>query len=236
MDRQAYKDEIKFRLTSGVLSLELGDSELDQVLNAAFREIQRYIDTTKLVTVPYSPCINMSKYNVSSVSRIFRAESYTGNASLESTGTIPVDPMYASQWQLLAGTGSLYNFQDFVYNYASWNTLLQIRNTTSTDLAFRFERDTQNLYINIASNKPTLITVEYVPRYNDVSEILSDFWIDILMRMSVAIAKIAVVIIVATEAFLVIATHATLSPYVVLGQPPKKAPTIEPTPSPRRVL
>ena len=43
-------------------------------------------------------------------------------------------------------------------------------------------------------------------------------------------------IIVNTEAFLVIATQATDSPYVVLGHPPKNAPTIEPTPSPSNVL
>ena len=46
----------------------------------------------------------------------------------------------------------------------------------------------------------------------------------------------AVAVMVATEAFLVIATQPTDSPYVVLGQPPKIAPTAEPTPSPSRVL
>lgn len=50
------------------------------------------------------------------------------------------------------------------------------------------------------------------------------------------IARIAAVKIVATDAFLVIATHATLSPYVVLGHPPTSAPAIEPTPSPSNVL
>lgn len=50
------------------------------------------------------------------------------------------------------------------------------------------------------------------------------------------IAIIAVVSIVTTEALPDIATQPTDSPYVVLGHPPKKAPAIEPTPSPRRVL
>ena len=52
----------------------------------------------------------------------------------------------------------------------------------------------------------------------------------------ITIESIAAVIIVYTEAFLVIATQPTDSPYVVLGQPPKKAPTIEPIPSPKSVL
>ena len=50
------------------------------------------------------------------------------------------------------------------------------------------------------------------------------------------IVPIAAANIVETEAFPVIATQATDSPYVVFGQPPKIAPAIEPTPSPRRVL
>jgi hypothetical protein len=55
-------------------------------------------------------------------------------------------------------------------------------------------------------------------------------------RKDDTMASTAVVRIVTTEAFPEIATHPTDSPYVVLGQPPKKAPTMEPTPSPRRVL
>ena len=49
-------------------------------------------------------------------------------------------------------------------------------------------------------------------------------------------AKMAVMKMVITEALPEIATQPTDSPYVVLGQPPKSAPTIEPTPSPRSVL
>ena len=48
--------------------------------------------------------------------------------------------------------------------------------------------------------------------------------------------SMAASLIVATEAFLVIATQATDSPYVVFGHPPKNAPTMEPTPSPSNVL
>lgn len=50
--------------------------------------------------------------------------------------------------------------------------------------------------------------------------------------MKEALQNIAVSAIVYTDAFPVMATHPTLSPYVVLGHPPKKDPTIEPIPSP----
>lgn len=62
----------------------------------------------------------------------------------------------------------------------------------STDLAFRFDKHTNRLYINIAYNKPNYITIEYVPRYNDVSQIVSDYWIDMLIRLAVALTKVTV--------------------------------------------
>ena len=45
----------------------------------------------------------------------------------------------------------------------------------------------------------------------------------------------AAAMIVAVEALRVMATQAIDSPYVVFGQPPKNAPTIEPMPSPKSV-
>ena len=190
MDLQAYKDEIAFKLTGGILECELDDKALDQVLKAALREVQRYIDTTVIKTIPYSNCIDLSDYNVSSVSRVYRAKGFMANDTDDSNSTSPADPMYASQWQLLSGTGNMYNFNDYVYNYAAYNTLQQIRNTTSTDLAFRYDKSSNKLYINVATSKPQSITIEYIPKFNDVSEIISDYWIDIIVRLATAIAKV----------------------------------------------
>lgn len=187
MDRQAYRDEIKFVLTGGVLDLELDDDAIDRVINSAFREVQRYISTTKIITVPFKSCIDFAGCNINAVTAVYRIEGYTSDTS---DGTYPVDPMLASQWQLLSGSGVLYNFQDYVLNYSAWSTMLQIRNTVSTDLGFRWDRESEKLYINVSTASPDKITVEYVPRYNDVSEVVSDYWIDIILRLSVALAKV----------------------------------------------
>ena len=55
-------------------------------------------------------------------------------------------------------------------------------------------------------------------------------------KNEIIIAPMEAAKMVYTDAFFVIATQAIDSPYVVFGQPPKNAPTIEPTPSPRSVL
>lgn len=110
MDLETYREELKLKLTGGILDLELDDPTLDKVINSAFREVQRYIDTTRLATIPYSGCIDLSKVGVSSVSRVFRTQGFTGGE--QDNTTLMADPMYASQWQLLSGSGNMTNIQD----------------------------------------------------------------------------------------------------------------------------
>lgn len=198
MDITALRDEIRLKLTGGLLDLELDDVTIDKIIQSTLRELQRYIANTRLITVPFEKCIDLSTVKditgkpikVSSVSRIYRTNGFVVDG--DGNPNQAVDPMQASQWQLLSGVGNMYGLQGYVYNYLSWNTLLQMRNTTSTDLAFFYDKSENKLYINIASNNPTNITIEYVPRYDDVSEITSDYWIDVMTRMAIAITKITV--------------------------------------------
>lgn len=189
MELQAYRDELTLRLTGLVLESELSDVALDGCINSAFRQIQRYIDSTKIVTIPYTPCIDLSEYKVSSVSRIYRAEGYLLNDGGIEAGSIG-DPMYLASWQMMSGTGGGFSqLNTWSQNYAAYNTALQIRNTMSTDLAFRYDKDSNKLYINCPFDNPEKVTVEYVPRFDNVNEIKSDFWIDMLMKLSLAICK-----------------------------------------------
>lgn len=153
------------------------------------RELQRYIDSTTLITIPYSRCIDLTGYKVNAVARVFRAQGYMSPGNDVVSGELQVDPMYMSAWQMLAGNGNLYNINSWTLDYSAWNAALQMRNTVSTDLLFRFERGTNKLYINCAFDYPQFITVEYVPRFDDPSEIKSDYWIDQLMRLSKALTK-----------------------------------------------
>ena len=200
IDIAAYRELIKVQLTGDLLDLELEDSTIDKIINAALIEIQRYICSTELATIPYSKCIDLNgmkdqfgrEVKVSSVSRVFRTAGYTSPASDNGNNSGMLDPMYVSQWQILSATGNLYNFQDYALNFASWNTLLQVRNTLSTDLTFRFDKFANKLYINTSSNPPSRITIEYIRRFDSVEEIESDYWIDIILKLSSALTKVTV--------------------------------------------
>lgn len=67
---------------------------------------------------------------------------------------------------------------------------MQIKNTMSTDLNFIFDKSKNYLYINSAFDKPKYIAVTYIPRFDNVEEVTSDYWIDIIIRMAVALTKI----------------------------------------------
>ena len=186
MNMQAYIDEIKLELTGGVLDLEIDDLALSRIVNSAMRELQRYICSTKLITVPFEKCISLKDLDINAVARVYRA------SALESSGNNSTDPVEVGLWQLTSNAGNMYNYNDYMLNYLTYSTLQQTRNTLSTDLAWYYEDSEKRLYINTALGSMEKVTIEYVPRYNSVEEITSDFWIDVLMRLSKALSKVAV--------------------------------------------
>lgn len=187
-----YIENIKLELTGGILNLEIPDSTIEKVVYKSLKELQRFIDETRLITVPFASCIDLSGSKVSSVSRVFRTEGFNGDTTC-GDGRKPstvIDPMYAQTWMAFTNGGTMYNLQDYLLNYMSYNTLLQMRNTTSTDLAFKQDRYEQKLYVNCATDTPQSITIEYVPVFENVDEVKSDYWIDILLKLSIAQTKL----------------------------------------------
>lgn len=180
------REEIKLKLFGYVLESEITDETIDKIIYSCLRELNRYYDNNVLITIPFSRCIDMTEYNVSSVTRIYRAEGFTGNN--EHSGV--VDPTLMAQYQLLGNVGNMARYNDAMYAYASWNTMLQIRNTLSTDLAFQYDKQGNKLYINVSNGEPTTITIAYIPKLVEPEDIVSDYWIDVLIRLCVATTKI----------------------------------------------
>ena len=193
MTKNDVVEEIKLELTGQVLELELDDSTLDLTINKSLRELQRYWDETTLVTIPYASCINYAGTPLEESSSIVRVYRTVGVGNSEDAGnSVTMDPMYAQQWMVFSNAGTMYNLQDYVMNYAAWSTLSQVRNTMSTDLAFREDKHACKLYINNNISSPGSITVEYIPKLRSVEDIKSDYWKDVLVRMSLDFAKIQI--------------------------------------------
>ena len=193
MTKNDVVEDIKLELTGQVLEMELDDSTLDLTINKALRELQRYWDETTLVTIPYASCINYAGTPLEESSSIVGVYRTVGVGNSEDAGnSVTMDPMYAQQWMVFSNAGTMYNLQDYVMNYAAWNTLSQVRNTMSTDLAFREDKHACKLYINNNISSPGNITVEYIPKLRSVEDIKSDYWKDVLVRISLDLVKIQI--------------------------------------------
>lgn len=187
MTLSEYIDSAKLELTGGVLELEMTDETIEKIILKCFKEIQRYIDETALIQLPFASCIDFSGVKYNHVVSIYRSDT-TGDGGI--SGISQVDPMYAQMMVAFGSSGgTIYNLQNYVLNYASYTTLSQMRNTVSTDLAFREDKSTHKIYINTSSGKPKFITIEFVPEFEDVNDIKTEYWQDMLQRMSLAMIK-----------------------------------------------
>ena len=178
---QFYIDEIKLHLTGGVLELEIDDTAIAKIVDSAFRELQRYIDTPWFETIPYQKCIDLSPRKIKAVVHVYRTQGFSGQDSTTTNGGY-ADPYYIQQYQILSGTGNLYNFADYAYNLAAWNTALQIRNTVSTDIAFVYDHENNEIELskigedddtpNMSADEVgrSILTNDYSDSYTELDE------------------------------------------------------------------
>lgn len=187
MEMSDVVSEIKLSLTGDVLELEIEDATIEALVNRTLREIERYFDETKYLTIPFVPCIDLTGFKSSAIVGVYRTEG-VGNADNTS---VMSDPLYMQQWMVFSNAGTMLNLQDYALNYGAWSTMSQIRNTLSTDMSYTEDTQNQKLYINTYMGTPSKITIEYIPKLEYVNQIKTPYWQDILIRMSLAHVKIA---------------------------------------------
>lgn len=179
---------IKLILTGGVLELEIPDDKIAGLVKLAFSEIQRYINETVLVEVPYSSCIDLSGFKYRHIVSVFRNAPVGGDMTMGNTSA--VDPSLAGLMVTFGGGGgTIYNLNNYVMNFASYSMLEQMRNTYSTDMDFREDRQSEKLYISTSTGKPTKVCIEYVPEFDDVSQLKTPYWKDMVKKMALAYTK-----------------------------------------------
>lgn len=145
-----------------------------------------------MVTIPFASCIDLADSNldlkekVSSIVHVYRAQ---GLGEYQASNVM-TDPAYAQQWMLFSAGGTMYNLNEYILNYAAWQTLNQIKNTISTDMDFEEDKHNNKLYINNYSAPPGAVTVKYIPKLTTAEDVKSDYWIDILVRLCIALTKV----------------------------------------------
>lgn len=174
MNITEYCDEIEFSLGAPIVELEV-KPYIERYVQRAFRELKRYINTSSLMTVAYTGnAINLTGQNVYSVICVMRSQ--------------PTYGTFMQDADVFTMASSYYNMNN-IEDYTNRMTILQQRNTISTDLDFIWENETKTLYISTNPPFPPALTIQYVKDYKDVSEVTDPYWIDLILRLSTAYTK-----------------------------------------------
>ena len=185
-------DEI-VQQVSFLLGLPANDNveglDIRQAVNIAFRELKRYMKTPVDKTVPFNTRIALKKNGIKTKKVLYVYASYPRigltMSSIDSANVFQVAAAVKTYSQI--GNASTINIQPIMTEMG----MAQVRNALSTD--FQWKHDPQNdvVYCTHRDPRPAVVTIRYVPIYDDVSEIVSDTWIDYLVRLSTANMKVA---------------------------------------------
>lgn len=193
MNMNYYVTYIKNDLTRfGLLDTELSDDAWTHIVEAAMQEVLRYYDQTAFIEVPGQSCVDLKELEennnikISSVWNVYR--NFTMGSS-NSDYDVIADPAWIGFWQTGYGT----RVTQWAYNYSNYINMQRIRNTVNgADLDWREDKIGRKLYVNFTDSAPTTMAIEYVPVIEQVDQIVGEYWVDILKRLALAYAKIAV--------------------------------------------
>lgn len=167
---------IEKRLGGDVLELELTPVQIKEIVDESFEELKHYITDTYTVTVPFSRCIDLKKYNIDAVDRVTR----TNDSILSGTSYLVPVAMYPNTYS------GIYDVQDF----ANALNVKRNLNILSTDMDYHWDKPNRKLYISANPQTPSYVTISFKPEYYSCEDIREDYWETQLRKLSLATAKI----------------------------------------------
>ena len=178
-----YVEDITLMLGGTCVDLEI-QKDIPKCVNKAFREIKQYVTTPAYITVPFGAnvlgqgtTIDLSDKNIYNVICVMRPNSYN-SLSMNTLDVFGLNQVYSSLQNMEA--------------YANRMLLLQQLNTISTDLDFVWDHHTKKLSVTMNPPYTNMITIQYIPDYKDVEEITEPFWVDKILQLATAYAKLVI--------------------------------------------
>ncbi|MBP3678334.1 MAG: hypothetical protein J6I97_08330 [Agathobacter sp.] len=179
-------DQISFML--GIpANTNIEGLSIEKAVLIAFRELKRYMKTPVDKTVPFSTRIQLKKVGIETNKVLYVQAAYPRigltMSSIDSGNVFQVAAA-VNTYSAIGQTSSL-NIDPIITEMA----MAQVRNTLGTDFQWKHDPANDVIYCAHRDPRPSQVTIRYVPDYKDVSEIVSETWIDYLVRMSEANMK-----------------------------------------------
>jgi hypothetical protein len=163
--------------------------DLSEAVNIAFTELKEFIKTPVNKTVPFATRLDLKALGINTVNVLYvqAAEPRIGLSltAIDSSNVFQV----AAAVNLSSGYGQGQGLN--IDPIMSQLALQQTRNALSTDLQWSYDLPNQVVYVTHRAPIPATITIRYVPIYNDVSEIEGPTWVNYLLRLALAHAKVS---------------------------------------------
>lgn len=168
-------------------SQEVKDGDDMKILMKAFRELKGKLHEYADLTVPYRQRIDLSSVKIRSFKSVRRAAVPAGlNVDNTSVGNV---------FTSLAGMAAVPNtgaYHAYFDRYVQLMLCQTLKNTVSKDLDYLYDQQNQCLYLAANVPKPLYVTIEYIPEYDDPSELKTAHAQTLLRRLAVAYMKIHV--------------------------------------------
>ena len=163
--------------------------QTEQAVLIAFQELKRYMRTPVDKTVPFQTRIDLPKVKIFT-KRVLNVKAAVPRIGLTmssiDSGNVFQTAAAVNVYSAIGNTSSI-NIDPIMSEAA----MAQVRNTLSTDFQWKYDQLNQVVYVAHRDPRPATVTIQYVPDFTDVSEIVDDTWINYLIRMSTANMKLA---------------------------------------------
>lgn len=166
---------IEAQLGGQLLDLELRPEDIKLIVEQAFEELVHYMTDTYTVTVPYSNCIDLKKFNVDSVESVLRS----------SDSILTGVPFQMPAMDLMNVTG-MYNMDEYINAVQVKRNL----NILGTDMDYYWDKPNRKLYVYANPNFPSYVTINFKPEYFSVEDIREQHWETQLRKLALGMCKV----------------------------------------------
>lgn len=184
-------DEVRLKLGATKemkMKLEMNTSDITSVIESSLRELTTYMDTPMVSIVPFNDVIDITKYKIASLVHVMRSESPVGVAQV-----VSLDPFYLSgSTGVVSGNSASINTHSILQTQIQYAVRSLYQNTVQDDLNFFVDYYTKKLYVSYSGMRPSYLTLFYKPVINSIEDLVSDYWVNYLIRLAVAHSKIII--------------------------------------------
>ena len=186
MRMEDYVAAVKIPFGGDIIETEL-DGSYEKIIEEALRQAKVYMKESRIKTYNWAPVIDTTEDRVLRVQRIFRGTTH----DLSLAGANVNDPTGFDIWlgSALIGQGTLGSgIYAFAQQFDRLSQYQKMYNSLGSDIDYKFNYAEKKLF-PISNRPPSAFTILYVLDYDNIEQVESPEWQNMIIRLAVALGK-----------------------------------------------